>query len=834
MAWLAIAHLPYNVFVCKIQSFGFMHIHLSKERWCTYSRADPIALIGADALLPSRRLSFPTALVHRLYPVIMKNDLHKTFGQIFDDDIEAFRSKLICVQAHQANRKAAEKWVERLRSLDISKVPPLHNDYRTQVSRSVESGQDEPALEPWYIPVTEQSCDNGRIPYIAVSWRWGARRAWDKEWKPRYDYRIRRPNDAVHKSEFPDEYLERVIMFAQKKKITKLWIDKECIYQRKEDKVLYPNDRDLGVQIMDVVYGFSTASVGLLTTPLVTQDEIDILDSLVTKSMFSMADDTDIDDPQFSVSFSWQNVDIIKVQMLILKILSDQRWSRGWIFQEDHLASSDMTLLIPYECSLHARLNFDFGYLPGNLQVNVKKFREAVTMFCLASKEDENSWPTSEILSKAKQYKIYNKRAYRRFGKEKDRGSVNLWSDEGWKNDASGGTINQWKNYQSIAFYPTMTNSVLADICSRSLENDEDRIAILANSLRFPNRLDTSPASPIVKPAEYSLSVAMLAQILINGEIIRTHHCDHHFSVEELMQETLQSYLRRCEYHFTAPSLRLEQSFIQRCRLRSPTITHRGIKTKGFLFRILPYEPNKQGTTPNPLQLSKKDRARLRNVARNESAKSIPKGRKLTLVAHEAIHMVADKLAQIWPSCRLARFLREHLQRDLDRAADAPPSTSCVLDMMSAVYQALHDGRGLSLACPARDPIATDPAAIFIDPRWKTRYLDVSPGMRPRDQAPLVFTSWDAPSSEYDRERIASLEVAVFDKTGVRIGSAEHREGCFLRSYGWVNGVFDFRGQRLETYCFPLPGITEGPGLSTGGRKRKRKRGRFIGGMRQA
>ncbi|KAH5563258.1 hypothetical protein HBI26_181230 [Parastagonospora nodorum] len=754
----------------------------------------------------------------------MKNDLHKTFGQIFDDKIEAFRSQLIRVQAHQADRKEAEEWVKRLRFLDISKVPRLHSDYRTQISRSVESGQDEPALKPWYIPVTEQSCDNGRIPYIAVSWRWGARRAWDKEWKPRYDYRIRRPNAAVHKSEFPDEYLERVIMFAQEKKITKLWIDKECIYQRKEDQALYPKDRDLGVQIMDVVYGFSTASVGLLTTPLVTQDEIHILDSLVSKTMFSMADETDTDDAHFSVNFSWQKFDIIKVQMLILKILSDQRWSRGWIFQEDHLASSDMTLLIPYECSLHVRLSSGFEHLPGNLQVNVKKFREAVTMFCLASKEDENSWPTSEILSKAKQYKIWNKRAYRRFGKEQDRDSVHLWSDKGWKDNVGGGTINQWKNHQNIAFYPTMTNSVLADICSRSLENEEDRVAILANSLRFPNRLDTSPASPIVKPGEYSLSVAMLAQILINGEIIKTHDYGHHFTVGELMQETLQSYLRRCEYHFTAPSLRLEQSFIQRCRLRSPTITHRGIETKGFLFRILPYEPDKHGTTPNPLQLSKKDRARLRDVSRDESATSIPKGRKLDLVAHEAIHMVADKLAQIWPSCRLARFLRKHLQRDLDRAADTPRSTSCVLDMMSAVYQALRDGRRLSLACPARDPTATDPAAIFIDPHWRTRYLDISPGMHPSDRVPLVFTSWDAPSSEYDRERIASLEVAVFDRTGARIGSAEHRQGCFLRSYGWANGVFDFRGQRLETYCFPLPGITEGPDLSRGGKKRKKRK----------
>lgn len=604
-------------------------------------------------------------------------------------------------------------------------------------------------------------------------------------------------------------------MFAQERKITKLWIDKECIYQRKEDMALYPKDKDLGVQIMDVVYGYSTASVGLLTTPLVTQDEIDILDSLVTKTIFSMADEADTDDPQFSLDFSGEAVDVREVQMLILKILSDERWSRGWIFQEDHLASSDMTLLIPYDYSLHTRLSADFGYIPGDLQVNLKSFRQAVTMFCVASKQDEKSWPTSEILSKAKQYKIWNKRAYTPHEKRRCKRSVYLWSDEGWKDDVGGAQMNFSGGYEDVNFYPTMTNSVLADIRSRSVENEEDRIAILANALKFPNRLDTSPTSPIVKTGEYSLSVAMLAQILMNGEILGNSETDFQSSVE-FMQQTLQSYLSRCEFHFNAPSFKFEQSFIQRCRFRSPTITRSGIETKGFLFNLIPHVP---GTMPNPLLLSHDDRARLLKTSRNPHARSIPKHRKLNLVAHEAIHMLADKLDHIWPSCRLASYLRSHLQHDLNPPQDAPRSIPYVLDMISAVYQALRDGRGLSLARHAHEPDSADPTAIFIDPPrtgWHAR--------RTSDpQHPCVFASWDGPSSDYDRERIASLQVAVFDKTGARISPAECQGGCcFLRSYGWANGVFDFRAQKLETWCFPLLGIAEGPGLSTGGRKRKR------------
>jgi hypothetical protein len=644
----------------------------------------------------------------------------------------------------------------------------------------------------------------------------------DKDRNPLYDYRIQRPNAASHKSEFPDEYLERVIMFAQSKKITKLWIDKECIYQRKEDAILYPNDKEHGVQIMDVVDGASTASVGLLTTPLVTKDEIDTLDSLIDRSLFLMADDTD--NPRFAS----HKLDVRKVQMLILKVLSDERWSRGWIFQEDHLASSDMTLLIPCNESLDTHYDYDFGSLPGDLQINVKDFREAVTMFCLASSDDEKTWPNSEILSKAKQYNIWNKRAYTHPDKRRHKRSVYLWSDEGWKDDIGCTEMNHWKNHQDVNIYPTMTNSVLADICSRSVENEEDRIAILANALKFPKRLDTSQRSPIVQANQYSLSVAMLAQILINGEVLKNGELEFEFqpSLEILMQQTLQSYLVRCEYQFNAPNIKFEQSFIQRCRFRSPKITHRGIETKGFLFKLMPSEQDEQGIVPDPLHLSHGERARLRDISRNPRAMIIPRGQKLNLVGHEAIKILADKLDQIWPSCRLAGYLREHLQCDLDSLEDYPRSTSYVLDMMSAVCQALRDGRELRLARAASESDTTDPTAILISPphhpRRESMYPEATVAEKYGSQAPFVFTSWDGPCSDYDRERIACLAVAIFDDTGARSLSTEYHDGYFIRSYGWVNGVFDFRGQKLERYHFPIPGITEVPDPSKLRRKRKR------------
>ena len=65
---------------------------------------------------------------------------------------------------------------------------------------------------------------------------------------------IRRPDKEPHKSKFPNQYIERAILFAQAKGINKLWVDIECIYQRPEDDEA---DKELGVQIMDAVYNFA-------------------------------------------------------------------------------------------------------------------------------------------------------------------------------------------------------------------------------------------------------------------------------------------------------------------------------------------------------------------------------------------------------------------------------------------------------------------------------------------------------------------------------------------------------------------------------------------------
>jgi hypothetical protein len=747
-----------------------------------------------------------------MYPS-MRNDLNKTFGQIFDDDVAALRKQLIDIQCHQADRKEAEEWVKHLRFLDISNVPDLRDKYAARQSKHallpyLRTRLIEESQTPCHIPITRRLHDDGVVQYVAVSWKWPTNRGatpCNVSRRPMYNYMIKRPDEEPRKSGFPDEYLERVIMFAQSRKITKLWIDKECIYQEKGDDQLYPNDHDNGVQIMDVVYGDSGASVGLLSTPITSQDDVDTLAKLLSREMFQ--DKSNTDSPKLV-----RNVDIQKVHLLLLRILSDARWSRGWIFQEDHLASAKMTLLIPCDDKINPGREYNFGEVPSELGVNLAAFKQSVTMFCLASPESVESWPNWEFLAKAKQYNIWNKKIYTTASNRRDSRSVQLWNEGKQRFHKSGPEMNTVINYSNVSCYPTMTNSVLDEVCNRNLENDEDRIAILANALKYSRRLDIRPSSPLMEPGQYSLSAALLALILMNGEIMLNSEFQDLPTAKDIMDHTLRSYLKRCEYRFNAPTFRSEQSWVNRCRFKPTRITESGVETKGYLFELLPrYRPSGRGSLPNPVRFNKTDRNNLEQLSRDPRSRKILRGKKLDMIARKALLIVIDKLNKVWPGGRLARYLEEHLE--LDRKP--PPrnkaalSTRYVLDMMVAVHEALLDDRDLRLARFASEPRTADPVGIFIAPvphGWRGQYSDDT------DEPPLrVFTSWNSPLSAFDRESLASLEVALIDEKSTASEKTKKDSKCYLKSHGWVNGVWCVRGKQLGTYGFPLPGIFEGP-----------------------
>ncbi|ENI03963.1 hypothetical protein COCC4DRAFT_82142 [Bipolaris maydis ATCC 48331] len=759
----------------------------------------------------------------------MKNDLHKTFGEIFNNDIDAFRNQLLEIQEYQCDRRESEKWAENLRFLDISKVPDLQTERLKQERLYSQSEEKDPLFEripPSYdVPITKREDDNGDR-YIAVSYKWPQARPKSVSSTmnpPVFRYQIKRPGKTSHKSGFPDHYMDRVVRYAQSVKITRLWVDIECIYQRPEDKRTSPKDQELGVQVMDMVYGDSTHSVGILTVEIQDQREIDMLSNLLSKSLFVDAEDEE------NLKLR-PEVDVTAVQMLILHILSDPRWSRGWIFQEDHLASQKMVLLIPYNLRLDKSGQYKFGKIPGELQVRLKDFRQTVTMFCRACTTGEVRWPSTEILAKVTQYNICNKIIH----------NLDLTAtiqcvprhcdvESSFGSEASKSSTQS--DYTKIYAYPTTTASVLDDISSRWLESESDRIAILANALKFKKRLNTGEGSPLVESGTYSLSAALLTVILMNGEIFKNIpgvpvkwpllDRSSEFPTEaNILSHTLPSYLNACQSLFTAPGRIRHQTFIDRCRFVSPIITRRGIETKGYLFDLISDKQlDDEGNRSDLLLLTELDTVNWSPPERKTGR------RKLDDVACQVLEILMDKLGD----GKLVRHMRRHIQLDQHppRPGEGYLSTSYVLDNMYAIYRALVNKEELRLARLASAPPDSEPVALFISPG---PYVGTSQstGYLPHDEPIKVFASFDNGRNDYDKERLVSLKVEVCDDIGVT-RARDQRNRC-LRNLGWVNGIWAVHGEEMETFVFPLPGITKEGGderevKSNAGKKRKRRHG---------
>lgn len=710
----------------------------------------------------------------------MENDLTRTFGEIFANDIGKFRQQLCDIQKHQADRKKSEKWVERLRFLDISRM-----------------GQSKKRI---IVPITSRGKDDGSSDYVAVSWRWiDHKQVATNGCTVETDYWIKRPDEKPHKSDFPDWYMERVILFAQSRDITKIWVGIECIYQKEGEKAKYENDKELGVQIMDIVYGESAASVGLLTTIFTRQKEIDFLAALLRRSIFVKAEEKE--EPELKPAVS--RGELLKV---IEKVLSDPRWSRGWIFQEDHLASAKMTLLLPH-CK-HLKKDEDvFGCIAGELQVDLADFRQTVTLVCLACSQYGYQSRILKILEKVKQYNIWNKR-------------VRM----GTPNALATGHVNS---------YPTTTLSVIDDVCNRDLENQQDRVAIIANALRFSIRLGIGKNSKHLEPEQYSLSAVILALIILNGEIISNGND----LSSNIMQYTLQSYLKEQEYRFCAPNSKFEQSFIDRCRFKKPTITSRGIKTQGFLFELPPVgKPTGNGSRWNTLSFDRLDKTRVRKYSKDRTTH---KDQRFNDLDHSAIKVVIQKLKLMRRGGRLADFLSDHLEAARENSSSelARSSTQYVLDMMSAISKALMDGCELRLGRYHHQRYSEEPTAIFIMPQAQNWANDNENDRRAtlsgRTFPTTVFTSWDNGRGIYERETIASLAVSIFDEQGLRKTWDAKNKNCFLRSCGWVNEVWDFRGECMGTYTFPLVGITVVPKGRTNRKRVRSKDGYETGEKRR-
>ncbi|KAK3176653.1 hypothetical protein OEA41_007976 [Lepraria neglecta] len=484
----------------------------------------------------------------------MEDDTGRTLSDIYKSSTQMLVKQIVEIQRHTTSRNGSKVWAERLRFVDISGVITEDVNHSRKRRRTTRNDRDYP-FDNHSVRVLRLTdrLPVSRNPYVAISWRWNSDLPLGQG-AAGHRYQIQRPKEQPHHSKVPDIYFDRAIRFAQARGIHLLWIDKECIYQENEE------DQATGIQGMDLVYRDCKVSLGLLEVELQSQQQLKSLSELLG---LKLIDETG---PRFREGVP--KGQISRILDILGLIISDERWERTWIFQEDHCASSNMLLLVRHVSSLYK--DKVFGDLPGELQIRCAQFRKATTMFCIACDVVKQAYP-HDLLSKVKQYNIWNQGHGR--GRDPKPGNRQL-------NRVSTDSA-------ELPHLPASSLSILRDIKARRNHVVADRLAIFANCRQYLTRLDVTNLTR----ADYGLSACFLCLYLLNGEImtnfVKDRSSEPSQDPKDVLNGSIYEFLERFSLTFDPPCYKFRQSFIDNhCRFGTVKLTSHGTETRGRLWEI--------------------------------------------------------------------------------------------------------------------------------------------------------------------------------------------------------------------------------------------------------
>ncbi|KAK6062991.1 hypothetical protein SCUP515_12833 [Seiridium cupressi] len=328
----------------------------------------------------------------------MEMDDNKSFQELYTDEA-AFKSHLWALQGCINDRNNYHDWARRLRFIAVGPRPSssgpaelmalpetegeaiqLVEDHATQSSRE---STEYCLCDEWlpfyeYISMNEQAhatkdhaesetpassqrvkrtlhvtppgCCRDCTHYVAVSWCWG--KSADELGDDAY-YMV---GDIDRPSKTPSIIMERAIAFAASKGLTFIWIDKECIDQEDRD------DKEAGIQSMDLVYQRSSWPVGLLNCSFDKQSELDMWDFMI----------------------QGQDIPTSRMQELkktLGKVVRDKWFTRAWILQEAVSGGTGMTLLARHTPGL-TKSEY-LGPIDGEIELTIEELH-----YCLVWAED--------------------------------------------------------------------------------------------------------------------------------------------------------------------------------------------------------------------------------------------------------------------------------------------------------------------------------------------------------------------------------------------------------------------------------------------------------------
>ncbi|KAK0704081.1 hypothetical protein B0T26DRAFT_733858, partial [Lasiosphaeria miniovina] len=314
-----------------------------------------------------------------------------------------------------------------------------------------------------------------------------------------------------------------------------------------------------------------------------------------------------------------------------------------------------------------------------------------------------------------------------------------------------------------------MTLRIISDIDQKSITKPWDMLAIVANSCGYAIRFNAEK----LKRSEASLSLSILAQCLLNGEVLHNGRHNGRPPIPKAADLTVPKYLERALFSgFYRNTPKYNLILNKSCRFIDTSFSESGIHTHGHIWKL-----RKVIDTCNwPVQ---------------DAWVDVPHG-KLELIQRKRLTYMAKWLeGERYGS--LADSIRDYLSRDTKLAG------------VSEVADVIERGDSLALGClwDTSSPERYSPyMAVFIcDDR----------GGYDNDGEAFAFTASrpeDASSDKFDLndlDRHVSFEVAMEGKV-----QGQNRLVPTLRIIRWLPGMCFFRGVHREEVVFPWPSDLKG------------------------